>query len=373
MNDLQLTDEQRELAAVAAALLDARAPLSLARSYLEGAGQMDVLGQAIKESGWFAVGLDEDDPFGVVGLCLLAEACGEHAAPSLLVDTAVAARLAAALDPSDELVSAVAAGEVATALTLLESGSDWTLSEPRAAARPDSGGGGWLLSGTKLDVHHGSAAEALAVLVDLGADGTLGVAVVRPQDAGVGVTPQRAFDPSSAPCAVTFDDVLVPAERVSVASRQAIGAALTVGTVATAAEGLGASWAALTLAVEYAKERRQFGRPIGAFQALQHHLADLYVEREAARATIFAAAAAIDDGASSAGELASIAKARAARASRTVVEGAVHAFGGIAFTWEHDVHLLQRRVHECERRFGDALDHERVLGDLIAGRASTPA
>jgi acyl-CoA dehydrogenase len=124
------------------------------------------------------------------------------------------------------------------------------------------------------------------------------------------------------------------------------------------------------MAVAYALERQQFGRAIGSFQALRHLLADLHVERASATATVLYAAASLDAELPDALEAAAIAKAHASRAARTIIEGALQALGGIAFTWEHDVHLLQRRVLECERRFGEPLLHEQELGRQLAERRS---
>jgi alkylation response protein AidB-like acyl-CoA dehydrogenase len=127
------------------------------------------------------------------------------------------------------------------------------------------------------------------------------------------------------------------------------------------------------MAVAYSRERKQYGRAIGSFQALQHLLAERHVLRETAWSAILYAAAAIDDGLEESSEASSVAKAHAARAARQVVEGAMQVFGGVAFTWEHDVHLLARRALAAERRFGDALHHERVLSKHLAASGRTAA
>src|ERR1700758_4959219 len=112
--DLELTDDQRELRDVARQALDARAPLALARAFLEGrAGEP--LHPLLAELGWYAVGVDPDDGFGIPGLALLAQQVGAHAAPTALVDTAVAARLFPSLAEGDQTV----------ALAVLETESDW--------------------------------------------------------------------------------------------------------------------------------------------------------------------------------------------------------------------------------------------------------
>jgi alkylation response protein AidB-like acyl-CoA dehydrogenase len=366
--DLELSDEQSELSATATRLLDDLAPLSVARAFLDGDGRASELWSAIDEGGWYSVGLEEDDPFGVTGLCLLARQCGAHAAPTLLVDTAVAARLAVTGDaaPSGSLRARVAGGELATALCVLEPTSAWTLYDPQTSAVAGDGAGDYTLNGHKLGVHHATNAEALLVLAASGDD--LGAFFLDPHAPGVSIADPRGLDPSSAPCDVTFENVRVPSEDTLVGAqmREQIVEQLRLGAVATAAEGIGAASAALAMAVAYSLERKQFGRVIGSFQALQHLLADLYVQQESALASILYAAAAIDEGSADGAQAAAIAKAHGSRASRTVVEGALQVLGGIAFTWEHDVHLLQRRVLECERRFGDAELYERMLGAQLA-------
>jgi alkylation response protein AidB-like acyl-CoA dehydrogenase len=353
--DLELTEDQRELRAVAKQMLDDVAPLRVARAFLDGEGDVGPVSTALAELGWYGVGTD-DDPFGVPGLCLLAEQCGAHAAPTLLVDTAVAVRLARAVEDPAPLVARIAAGEVATALAVQEDGH---------ASEAVSG----VLEAHKVGVQHGASADAFAVLADR--DGAPGVFFVAADVLGVSTVAVPGLDPASAPATVIIAGV--PIERgcslVGDDARIALDSAFAVGAVATAAEGAGAASAALDLAVAYAKEREQFGRPIGQFQALQHVMAQAHVDREATWSSILYAAAALEENLPEGAEATSIAKAQAARGTRSVIEAALQVLGGIAFTWEHDVHLLQRRVLTCERRFGDAIEHERALGERLAERA----
>ena len=354
--DLELTVDQRELRDVARQALDDRAPLSLARAFLEGR-PAEPLHPLLTELGWYAVGVQPDDGFGIPGLALLAQQVGAHVAPTALVDTAVAARL----------FPAVAEGERTVALAVLEAESDWSLSG-MATSLSAIGDGRWRLDGTKLGVQHGGSAELLLVVADGG--GSPACALIPVDAPGVSIRPQAGVDAASAPAVVELADVSVPDEDVlsGDSAVSALETAFAVGAVATAGEGLGAASAALDLAVEYAGERHQFGRPIGSFQALKHVMADAHVDREAAWSSVLYASAALDEGLSDALHTASIAAAYAARASRRVVEAALQVFGGIAFTWEHDAHLLQRRVLSCERRFGDAPFHESRLGAAICNR-----
>ena len=364
--DLELSSDQRDLRALARQALDDRAPLTLARAFLDQDPDATPLHGLLTELGWYAVGVDPDDGFGLPGLVLLAEQAGAHAAPTALVDSAVAARIAQHLEGG--LADRVAAGEVTTALAVLEAGADWSLAG--LATTLQGAPGAPRLDGEKLGVQHGATADALLVVADAG--GEPSVALLECTTPDVTITPAPGVDPAAATANVELAGAVVEHGAVLTGDAAAgvLREAFAVGALATAAEGLGAASAALDLAVSYALERQQFGRPIGSFQALKHVLADAHVDRESAWSSVLYAAAAVDEHLPGADEVAAIACAYGARASRAVVETALQVFGGIAFTWEHDSHLLQRRVLSCERRFGDALHHERRLGDRLAARGA---
>src|SRR5271155_476112 len=367
--DLELTPEQMELESIARQVLDDHSPPSLARDYLEGHGDASRLWREMAKGGWYLVGADPDDPFGVPGLCLLANECGAHVAPTLLVDTALAVRLARpalARGRRSEQLDKLAAGELTVSLAAIEPSVDWRLDRLTTVAKAH--GDEFRLSGVKLDVHHASTADALLVPADIG--GSIGVFLVDSGTIGLEVTDEGALDPSSAPLRVTFSDVVVGATDALLGENLGgdLASAFSIGAAATAAEGIGAASGALDLAIEYSQNRKQFGRPIGSFQALQHLMADAHVLRETAWSTVLYAAAALDEGTDDAFEAITIAKAYASRAMRCVVEAALQVFGGVAFAWEHDIHLFQRRVLECERRFGDTIHHERDIANALAAR-----
>jgi alkylation response protein AidB-like acyl-CoA dehydrogenase len=356
--DLELGDEHLQLREAAVGMLDRHAPLSLARSYLDGDGDAGELWTQLAELGWLGVGLDSDDPFGVPGLCLLAAQIGRHAAPTTLVDTALVARVASACgsDWTDRLV----AGAPPVALAMLERGSSWSATASTTARRD---GDEVVVAGEKVGVHHAAAVGLLAVVAEL--DGTPAIALIEPGAPGVTLTPVGGLDPSCAPSRVALDGVRVPAARLLAGAPAAFDHALDVAAVATTAEGLGAASAALDLAIAYALEREQYGRVIGGFQGLAHLIAEQHAQRETAWASVLYAAAALEERTDDAGAAAAIAKAHGAGATKTVVEGALQVFGGVGFTREHDLHLLYRRALECEARFGGALEHERRVADAL--------
>jgi alkylation response protein AidB-like acyl-CoA dehydrogenase len=351
--DLELTPEQNELRSLAADLLARRVPPDVPRAYLEGKGDAGELWNELAELGWYSVGLDEGE-FGVPGLCVLAEQLGRALAPSVLVDAAVSARIF----PGLEL------GPAPVSLAVAEPEVEWALEGLETTAVGD--GAGFRLSGTKIGVQHGAAVDRFGVLA-LVDDGPAFLLVPRLAE-GVEVVPDHGLDPTASAATVTFENVAVGADS-AVVGAEPIERALTVGAVATAAEAIGAASACLDLAVAYAREREQFGRPIGSFQAVQHILADAHVLRETAWSAVLYAAAALDEETPDAAEAATIAKAYASRVARKVVEGALQVFGGIGFTWEHDLHLFLRRVLACEQRFGDARFHEERLALALAARA----
>ncbi len=359
--DLELSDEHVELREAALGTLDRHAPLSLARRYLEGQGDAGELWAQIAELGWLGVGLDEDDPFGVPGLCLLAEQTGRRAAPTTLVDTALVARVASAC--GSEWAQRAASGDPPLALALLEPGGSWSTSQLATIARRD--GAGIVISGEKAGVHHAAAVGLLAVVADFA--GSPAIALVEPAATGVRITPAGGLDPSCAPCRVVLDGVRIAERQLlhDVTAAAALAYALDVAAVATTAEGLGAASAALDLAIAYALEREQYGRPIGGFQALRHLIAEQHFQRETAWATVLYAAAALEERTDDAGLAAAVAKANGAAATKTVVEGALQVFGGVGFTREHDLHLLYRRALECAGRFGGPLEHERRVAEAL--------
>jgi alkylation response protein AidB-like acyl-CoA dehydrogenase len=144
-----------------------------------------------------------------------------------------------------------------------------------------------------------------------------------------------------------------------------IAAAVDTGKVALAAESVGVAQRALDMAVSYAKEREQFGRPIGAYQAVSHRLADMLWDVEEARSLAYYAAWCADAQPESLPLAASMAKARASDAANAVTHDAIQTFGGIGFTWEHDVHFFLKRARVSAQLLGSPVQHRDRVADLV--------
>ena len=164
----------------------------------------------------------------------------------------------------------------------------------------------------------------------------------------------------------------VPAELLAQGerARQALDRALDIATVGLVSEMTGGMQRLLEITVEYAKTRKQFGRAIGEFQAVQHQCADMLVYTESSRSAAYYAAYAIQEGIPEARLAVSVAKAYASDAYREVGNRAIQVHGGMGFTWENDAHLYYRRAKASEIAFGDAAFHrERIAKSVVDVRA----
>lgn len=310
-----------------------------------------------------AIDVGGENGLGAVELCLVCRALGRHLASVPYLD---GASLRFALAQGRD---AVALRDVPVALALVERGRGWSVTEPETIITSD----GHRLDGAKLAVEHAEAVERLAVVATRDATATL--AVVPRATPGVSTTERAALDPTLPMYAVDFDSVDLHNAVVldAQAGRAAVDRLSAIGALLAAAESVGAASRMLEDACAYAAERRQFGHPIGSFQALRHLLADMYVRQSSAWSTVLYAAATLDLDSEEAPQTASIAKAYVARATREVAHGAMQVFGGIAFTAEHQAHRFLRRILVRNQQFGDAAHHEQALGRQLAARLAAAA
>lgn len=219
-------------------------------------------------------------------------------------------------------------------------------------------GGRTVVSGECSPVLHGNVADLFVVPARV--DGALGLYLVAADAPGVGVEALPSFDSTRPVARLTLAGA--PAESLAGASPDGVERVLDVGRVLLAAEMLGGAEACLAMSVDYACTRRQFDRPIGSFQAVKHACAEMMIEIDVTRvAAMFAAMSAADPD-----ELAIAAplvKAQAADTFTLCAGSAIQVHGGIAFTWEHDLHLYYRRAKAGEALFGSSTHHRALLAD----------
>jgi alkylation response protein AidB-like acyl-CoA dehydrogenase len=333
-------DEQREIKSTAHDFLSSRFTPAKVRELAESADPYDEdLWRQMCELGWPGIAVSEGDGglgLGVVELVILQEELGHALAPSPLLANAYAG-LAIQEAGSDEQRSRWLPG-IATG-------------ERRGAAEMTSEDGPIV----------GAAAGAAVLVLANGA----GAKLVEGADAEL----ER----------VELIDTTRGYYRVRAQGGEPlageVAAAVDKGAVALAAELVGVAQRALEIGVDYAKEREQFGRPIGSYQAVSHRLADMLWEVEEARSLSYYAAWCADAEPDSLPLAASMAKARASDAAIAVTHEAIQTLGGIGFTWEHDVHFLLKRANVAAQLLGPARQHrDRVaalsgLGEPVLAEA----
>lgn len=310
---------------------------------------------------------------GLLDGAVLYEELGRALAPVPHFVSAVMAAGALARAGSDELcrrwLPALASGGAVMTVAWLE--PDRGFGPAGVALRAEPCGTGFTLTGVKRHVAYAQAADALLVLART-AEGPQGVDlfVVPAHSPGIDLTQQRSVA-SDTQYRVEFDSVEVATEqRVGRAGTgwKTWDATVEHGIVLVAAQAVGGARRALELAVQYAKDRQQFGKPIGAFQAISHYLADAVTAVDGAERLVHEAAWAADAGRPEAGRLAAMAKLFACRTFRDVTAMAQQVFGGMGFTLDVDVQLYFRRAKSLQLNWldTDALER-RVAAAVLDG------
>jgi alkylation response protein AidB-like acyl-CoA dehydrogenase len=310
------------------------------------------------EMGFTGILIDEADGgmgLGHVEAGILLEEIGRNLTPSPFLITAVAAVEAlkgGAL--RERWYPGILSGDTVAAVAVDEGPKH----RPEAIAmRADRAGNGFRLSGRKQFVVQGASADVFIVAAK--SEEGLTLFAVEKGASGLEVEGVRLAD-SSIGARLDFADVAVDADAVigEVGKGEAILArVLGAGRAGAASEMVGVASGAMTMTVEYLKQRKQFGRLIGEFQALQHRAAHLYSELEIARAATLKAQQLLDEGSEEAEAMVSVAKAKAGRVSTLAVQEGVQMHGGIGMTDEYDIGLYMKRDRALNELFGDPAYH----------------
>jgi alkylation response protein AidB-like acyl-CoA dehydrogenase len=287
---------------------------------------------------------------GMVELAALVEEMGRALVPGAFLSTLLASAAIEAAGSNQHLAK-IASGEVKATLALLEASGKW---DPEAVAMP-------ALKGEKWFVAHAGIADVIVVAAR--DRGELALYVVNGDS--VEKTAMPAVDLTRRLYKLRFNDTKGELIARGETARKALDRALDVATIALCAEMTGGMQRTMEMAVEYAKTRKQFGKPIGQYQAVQHQCADMLIWTESSRSAAYYAAWALDNNAPDARAAVSVAKVYASDACREVGNRGVQVQGGMGFTWENDVHLYYRRAKASEIAFGDATFHRERIARLI--------
>ena len=370
--NFDLTDEQQMLQAAAREFLAARLKSERIRELAESETAFDDgLWREMSELNWPGLMVSEQyggQGLGTIELAVLMEQLGYALAPGPILSSmlaAIALETAASDEQKERWLPPLATGEQRGTLALWDAGAGWAPND--ITLDPEGSGDGHVLNGEKLFVLDAATADFFVV----GATGDRRFIVERAAD-GVTVTPTSTIDATRKQYAVKLDGVKVGADA-AFGGEGAMDAARMRAYVALAAELTGIAQRALEWAVDYAKERKQFGRPIGSYQAVSHRCAQMLLETESARSACYYAAWAADNEPETAPLAASMAKAYASDAGTRVTNASLQVHGGIGFTWEHDLHLWLKRALSDAVMFGDSRWHREQVARMVIDAQGAPA
>ena len=376
--DFTLTVEQRGLVDSTRSLLTRRASVEHARRLIDSTEGFDAdLWKDGTDLGWPALGIPErDGGLGqqVVDLALVCAELGHGlaATPFIPVSVAADALATSTAENKSKLLQLISEGSLIAGWAFTEFGRPWGTLGISTAAVPQ--GGGYRLSGTKVNVQDADAAQLL--VVDALLDGAPARFLVPTDARGVEVVRQQTLDLTRSYCDVRLDDVLVDGSALCAAGADAAAAitrSMHLHTVLVCAELVGVGQRLLAMTVDYVKERVQFGRPVGSFQAVKHKCADMRIWLQGSTAATYHAAMVLDAAPENAGpesaadveRAVSVAKAYTSDAAGRIAGEALQLHGGIGFTWEHNLHLYLRRARCGALLSGDARFHRETLCRLL--------
>ena len=376
--DLALSEIQQMLKTSAREVLAREFPFEAVRSMEEDArGYTPELWRSMSELGW--LGLVVPEEYGgaegsFLDLGMLLEEMGRALTPGPFFST-VALGALTVMDAGGEamqskLLPGIANGETIMTMAVTEESGGFGPEEIRLQAERQ--GEEFVLSGRKLFVPDAHVADyvIVAARTSEGADATEGITlfVVPMNEKGITVTPHRtmALEKQSR---LEFDGVRLPANSALETVDEgwpALQRTLQRAATAKGLEMVGGAEAVLDMTLEYLKDRVQFGRPVGTFQALQHHCANMAIDVEGSRYAVYQAAYRISEGLPASREV-SVAKAWVSDAYMRVCATAVQCHGAVGFTAEHNLQLFTRRARVQEQLYGDGGFHRRRLAAVLGG------
>ena len=369
--DFGLSEEQEMLKASARDFLQKECPKRLVRQLDESnEGYSSELWQKMAKQGW--MGLVFPEKYGgsdgnLLDLTVLLEEMGYNILHSPFFSTVVLGGLtisvAGSKEQKMEFLPKVASGEIILSLALTEPTASYEATSIKTKAIVCNGG--YIINGIKLFVLNANVADYILCVARTkktkNPEEGITIFLVDAKSPGVKCTLLKTLARDKQ-CEVVFDNVTVPKKSIIGKPNEGwpiVKDVLQKATVAKCAEMVGGAQAALDMAVNYAKERVQFGRPIGSFQAIQHYCSNMVTDVSGSRFITYKAAWKVSEGLEATTDIA-IAKAWTSEAYGRVTLLAHQIFGAIGFTMDHDIHLYYRQAKAGEIIFGDA-DFQRAI------------
>jgi len=378
--DLRYQEAEEDLRSAVRDLLDDKSPWPavLARTESDEPNDATLWHSLAADLG--CAGLLIPESYGGAGAgyreaAVVAEETGRAVAPVPYLGSAVVATAALLGAGGDELLAGLAEGRLTAALAV-----EFARLPPASVPAARGAGGTGLGAGVRVGAAQagdpdaqarltgtvtGVADALLADVLLVPADGVpFGLYAVDAGGPGVDRAAVVSLDATRPLCDLAFDSAPARAVATGDAAAQAVASALAAGAAMLASEQLGVAQRCLDMTVAYLKERRQFARPIGSFQALKHRVADVWIQVTQARAAARYAAACLADGDPDTSVAIALAKAACGDAAVHAAQECVQMHGGIGFTWEHPAHLLLKRAKSGSMAFGTPDRHRAALARL---------
>lgn len=373
---LDLTDDQKTFRQAAQRSIEKEIPLTKIRELVEEGASFDRgWWQAGAELGWAAMLVPEELDGGTISgeglrdLAIIAEEFGRGVVPGPLqaVNTVIAGLVEVVVEQEHhaEVIGGMFSGELVGSWAVYEPGKEWDPLNPVTVAKVESEG--IVIDGVKDRVEHATSADIFLVTAS-GPEGVVQVLV--PADAaGVTITRTDGIDLTRPFGEVRFENVQVPLENLvgtAATTAAVIERQFQVAVALQCAETAGVVEKAFELSVQWAFDRYSFGRPLASYQALKHRWADQKTWLEAIFATTDAAVVAVGAQAPNAAELVSVAANYVGDKSTEIIQDIVQLFGGIAITYEHDIHFYLRKATVNKHLYGTPMEHRRRVAELIS-------
>jgi alkylation response protein AidB-like acyl-CoA dehydrogenase len=330
------------------------------------------LWSGIAELGVFSALVPEE--FGGLGLtfvdlALVLEEFGRALVPPSVVETLVATDAIVrhgSADQKQSMLPRIATGQLRLACAIIEQVAGYDMAEMGTAVVSD--GRDYRLDGSKILVPEAANADFLLVAAGFGGGRGNGLVFVERTHSGVELREQRTLDPASAYHEAVFRHVAIPRENILSGEPSSDALQRLFNASATAAGALmtGVAGKVLETSVEYVKQRSQFGKLVGSFQAIKHRCADMAVAVDSSRSAAYYAAWSLASGAADLTKAVSIAKSFCGDTARFVCNEGIQVHGGIGFTWDLGLHFYLRRAKLLEYSYGDSTYHrERVIREAL--------
>lgn len=370
--DVTFSDDQELLRKSAREFLIDQCPTSLVREVMDqgpATKGAEALWKKIAELGWMGLALDESHGglgLGLVDNAILAEEMGRSLLPvpwfSTVCLAAEAIRVVGNEEQKNEWLPKIASGEIKATLAFLE--PDAKLGSDGIRASAEAAGKGYRLEGTKAFVPDASTADLVLIVAQL--EGKPAIFISGGE--GIKTTEEPTLDQTRRLSRIDLSGVEIGGDALlggAACGYAVVAHCLDRATAILCAEMCGGSQKVLELAVDYAKNREQFGRPIGSFQGVSHRCADMLLQIESARSLTYYAAWCCEQDEDQAPIATSSAKAAASDTYRSCTAQAIQVHGGIGFTWEADLHLWYRRSFWGSAMLGDAVHHRERVASLL--------